>query len=67
MYKCLLAGKAPGIGVCGEMQTHGGEIVVNGYGGYADWPAGRMSSRGLEVGTIIPLYNGKGEKEVCGN
>ena len=62
-------GKAPGTdGVCGEMLKFGGELVVDWIWKMCRlaWEEGKVPED-WKSGIIVPLYKGKGEREVCGN
>ncbi|MCP3680826.1 MAG: reverse transcriptase family protein [Gammaproteobacteria bacterium] len=61
--------KAPGIdGVCGEMLKYGGDIAVYWLRKVCSlaWEEGKVPED-WKSGRVVPLYKGKGEREVCGN
>ena len=65
----IKTGKAPGIdGVCGEMLKYGGDSIVEWIWKLCKlaWEEGRFPED-WKSGIIVPLYKGKGEREVCGN
>ncbi len=67
--KKVKTGKAPGIdGVCGEMLKYGGGVVVDWLWKVCSlaWEEGKVPED-WKSGIVVPLYKGKGEREVCGN
>ena len=67
--KKIKTGKAPGIdGVCGEMLKYGGDSIVEWIWKLCKlaWEEGRVPED-WKSGIIVPLYKGKGERDVCGN